>query len=213
MSSQSDRNAKCVSLGTLEQNRMWSTAFRKMQNQGHERCGTSSRLAGGFGAYSQNDLRRAAHAASLSRDGGTGLTPRLMDLFSHRYDAILAAGLAYHNAQPPLTRPTAKEGLRKRGRKPRRTGHNIIARLMERKEDVLRFLVDPTVPFTNNQAERDIRMMKLRQKISGGFRSDQGAENFATIRSFISTTKKQGWKIIEALTANPQALIGRLRLA
>ena len=84
---------------------------------------------------------------------------------------------------------------------------------MERKEDVLRFLVDPTVPFTNNQAERDIRMMKLRQKISGGFRSDQGAENFATIRSFISTAKKQGWKIIEALTSNPQALIGRLRLA
>ena len=161
----------------------------------------------------QTLLRRAAHAASLSRDGDAGLIPRLIDLFSRRYDAILAAGLAYHNAQPPLTRPTAKEGPQKRGRKPRRTGHNLIARLMERKEDVLRFLVDPTVPFTNNQAERDIRMMKLRQKISGGFRSDQGAENFATIRSFISTAKKQGWKIIEALTANPQALIGRLRLA
>ena len=160
----------------------------------------------------QTLLRRAAHAASLSRDGDAGLTPRMIELFSRRYDAILAAGLAYHNAQPPLTRPTAKEGPRKRGRKPRRTGHNLIVRLMERKEDVLRFLVDPTVPFTNNQAERDIRMMKLRQKISGGFRSDQGAENFATIRSFISTAKKQGWKIIEALTANPQALIGRLRL-
>ena len=84
---------------------------------------------------------------------------------------------------------------------------------MERKEDVLRFLVDPTVPFTNNQAERDIRMMKLRQKISGGFRSDQGAKIFATIRSFISTAKKQGWKIIEALTSNPTVFIGRLRLA
>ena len=161
----------------------------------------------------QTLLRRAAHAASLSRDGCTGLTPRMIELFSRRYDAILAAGLAYHNAQPPLTRPTAKEGPRKRGRKPRRIGHNLIARLIERKEDVLRFLADPTVPFTNNQAERDIRMMKLRQKISGGFRSDQGAENFATIRSFISTAKKQGWKIIEALTTNPEALIGRLRLA
>ena len=84
---------------------------------------------------------------------------------------------------------------------------------MERKEDVLRFLVDPTVPFTNNQAERDIRMMKLRQKISGSFRSDQGEKIFATIRSFISTAKKQGWKIIEALTSNPTVLIGRLRLA
>lgn len=84
---------------------------------------------------------------------------------------------------------------------------------MERKEDVLRFLVDPTVPFTNNQAERDIRMMKLRQKISGSFRSDQGEKIFATIRSFISTAKKQGWKIIEALTSNPTVFIGRLRLA
>ncbi len=56
-------------------------------------------------------------------------------------------------------------------------------------------------------------MMKLRQKISGGFRSDQGAKIFATIRSFISTAKKQGWKIIEALTSNPTVLIGRLRLA
>ena len=63
---------------------------------------------------------------------------------------------------------------------------------MESKEDVLRFLVNPTVPITNNRAERDIRMIKLRQKISGGFRSDQGAENFATIRSFILSAKKQG---------------------
>ncbi len=77
----------------------------------------------------------------------------------------------------------------------------------------MRFLVDPTVPFTNNPAERDIRMMKPRQKISGSFHSDQGAEIFATIRSFISTAQKQGWKTIEALTSNPTALIGILRLA
>jgi transposase len=161
----------------------------------------------------QTLLRRAAHAASLSRDGDAGLKPQLIELFSRRYNAILATGLAYHNAQPPLTRPTAKQGPQKRGRKPRWTGHNLVARLMERKEDVLRFVVDPTVPFANNQAERDNRMMKLRQKISGGFRSDQGAEIFVTILSFISTAKKQGWKIIEALTSNPTVLVGRLRLA
>jgi len=73
----------------------------------------SSRLAGGFGAYSQNDLRRAAHAASLSPGGDSGLNPRMIELFSRRYDAILATGLVYHNAQPPLTRPTAKEGPQK----------------------------------------------------------------------------------------------------
>jgi hypothetical protein len=125
----------------------------------------------------------------------------------------VVAGLTYHNAQPPLSRSTAKEGFRKRGRRPRRTGHNLIARLVDREEEVLCFLADPTVPFTNNQVERDIHMMKLRKKILGGFRSNQGAEYFATIRSFISTAKKQGWEIIEALTANPQALFGKIRLA
>ena len=64
---------------------------------------------------------------------------------------------------------------RPRGRPPRRVGHNLLLRLSTRKADVLRFLTDPSVPFTNNLAERDGRMMKLRQKISGGFRSEQGA--------------------------------------
>ena len=82
----------------------------------------------------------------------------------------------------------------------RRTGHNLLLRLAARKEDTLRFLRDPTVPFTNNQAERDGRMMKLRQKISGGFRSLQGAMDFALVRSFVSTARKQGWNIIDALT-------------
>jgi transposase len=55
-------------------------------------------------------------------------------------------------------------------------------------------------------------MMKLRQKISGGFRSQEGASDFAAIRSFLSTAKKQGWKIIEALTADPETLAKSLRL-
>ena len=158
-------------------------------------------------------LRRAAHAASLSRERNTILKPRLIELFQRRYNTIVAGGLAFHNAQPALVRAATKEGRKKRGRKPRRTGHNLIARLVERKQDVLRFLLDPSVPFTNNQAERDVRMMKLRQKISGGFRSNEGASDFATIRSFISTARKQGWKMIDALTSNPAALIGALRLS
>ena len=75
-------------------------------------------------------------------------------------------------------------------------------RLATRKQDTLRFLHDPTVPFTNNQAERDGRMMKLRQKISGGFRSAEGAMDFALIRSLFSTAKKQGWNVIDALTCD-----------
>ena len=77
----------------------------------------------------------------------------------------------------------------------------------------MRFLRDPTVPFTNNQAERDGRMMKLRQKISGGFRSLQGAMDFALIRSFVSTARKQGWNIIDALSRDPSNLAKSLRLA
>jgi len=69
------------------------------------------------------------------------------------------------------------------------------------------------VPFTNNLVERDGRMMKLRQKISGGFRSEAGAKDFAVIRSLFSTARKQGWGLLQTLTSDPKHLIARLRLA
>jgi len=78
---------------------------------------------------------------------------------------------------------------------------------------VLRFLADPDVPFTNNQAEQDGRMMKVKQKISGGFRSDDGANNFVINRSVISTAKKQGWNVLNTLTQDPRALIQTLKCA
>ena len=77
---------------------------------------------------------------------------------------------------------------------------------------MLRFLTDPAVPFTNNEAERDGRMMKLRQKISGGFRSEDSARDFAIIRSLIATAK-QGWNIIHALPQTPDTLLAQLRTA
>lgn len=106
------------------------------------------------------------------------------------YDRIIKHGLAFHEAQTPLP----SKG--KRGQQPRRTGHNLLLRLFHYKQDVLRFLHDPAVPFTNNDAERDLRMMKCKQKISGGFRSTQGAEQFARIRGFISTVRKQGLNVL-----------------
>ena len=75
----------------------------------------------------------------------------------------------------------------------------------------LRFLTDPRVPFTNNLAEQAARMMKLRQKISGGFRSEQSARDFAVIRSVIATAKKQEWNVIHTLTQPPALLIAQLR--
>ena len=107
-------------------------------------------------------------------------------------------------------RRSAASGPKRRGRIRRRTGHNLLLRLRDHKEDTLRFLHDPTVPFTNNQAERDLRMMKVRQKISGGFRSDTGAQTFATLRTVLSTARKQGWNILATLTTPPATLTQNL---
>jgi transposase len=161
----------------------------------------------------QRLLRRACHATNRARERDVPLRPRLIECFERRYDAILAEGLAFHETQMPLARAVINGAGKRRGRAPRRTGHNLLLRLAKRKEDTLRFLRDPTVPFTNNQAERDGRMMKLRQKISGGFRSLQGAMDFALIRSFVSTARKQGWNIIDALSRDPSTLAKSLRLS
>src|SRR6195952_1684325 len=154
-------------------------------------------------------LRRACHATNLARARGKDLPPALLALIERGYDAILAQGFAFHDAQPGLLRASAE----RRGCKARRVGHNLLRRLSTRRSDVLRFLSHLTVPFTNNQAERDVRMMKLRQKISGGFRSDQGAADFGTIRSVLSTARKQGWDILQILRESPNAMIGRLLTA
>jgi transposase len=155
----------------------------------------------------QRLLRRACHAANLARERRRPLKPRLIGLIERRFEAIVSEAIAFHEAQPPLDpRPGSRK---RRGRPKRRAGHNLALRLKTHKEDTLRFLIDPAVPFTNNQAEQDGRMMKVKQKISGGFRSQQGAEDFAVIRSFISTAKKQGWNVIQALTQDPEILIAR----
>jgi transposase len=88
----------------------------------------------------------------------------------------------------------------------------LLRRLQDRKADALRCLSDPAVPFTNNLAERDGRMMKLRQKISGGFRSTEGAEAFAVMRSLISTARKQGWDVIRTLNHDPDAVLRMLQI-
>jgi transposase len=157
----------------------------------------------------QRLLRRACHATNLARDQGVTLSSEFIALIERRYDTILSEGFAFHEAQPALISTARK----RRGRVPRRTGHNLLLRLRVRKVDVLRFLSDPTVPFTNNLAERDGRMMKLRQKISGGFRSGDGAEDFAVIRSLLSTARKQGWDILQALASRPDRLIAELQIA
>ena len=115
-----------------------------------------------------------------------------------RYDALVAEGQA---KSPPPER-TGKPGRPALG-KPA----SFLARLQTHKEDVLRFATDFTVPFDNNQAERDIRMVKLQMKISGGWRTMEGAEAFMNARSYLSTARKQRQGAMNALqslyTANP----------
>jgi transposase len=116
-----------------------------------------------------------------------------IDRFKHLYQRIIAQGLAFHDQQPAFAAQP------KRGKKKRRTGHNLLIRLRDFQDDVLRFLADNTVPFTNNQAEQDIRMTKVKLKISGGFRTQQGADDFCTIRGFISSKRKQNLSPYHAL--------------
>ena len=109
------------------------------------------------------------------------------------YKQIIQEGLTYHAGLQAL--PKAKRGKNKQ-----RPGKNLLDRLLARQESVLRFMHDFRVSFTNNQAEQDIRMMKVKQKISGCFRTLLGGKHFCRIRSYTSTARKQGWNILEALT-------------
>ena len=112
--------------------------------------------------------------------------------YSELYIDILNKGFMDEVPKPP-------EATGKRGRKKKHSAHNLWARLIDFKKEVLAFMGDFTIPFTNNQGEQDIRMNKVKQKISGCFRSDEGAKYFCRIRGFVSTAGKQGLNIFDAL--------------
>ena len=113
--------------------------------------------------------------------------------FEEKYREILKTGM---EVNPPPVDPPQKK---KRGRKKKSKPLNLLERLQEHEKATLAFMYDFSVPFDNNQAERDGRMMKVQQKISGTFRSFDGALAFCAIRGYISTVKKQGLNVISAL--------------
>ncbi|HTE68549.1 MAG TPA: IS66 family transposase, partial [Actinomycetes bacterium] len=119
------------------------------------------------------------------------LDPARMAAYWARYEAIIAEGWRA-NPQPA----TSGAGT---GRQPRSKAANLLGRLDDYRDQVLRFATDFRVPFDNNQSERDIRMAKLQQKISGGWRTLPGAERFCRLRSYLSTARKHQVGVLGAL--------------
>jgi len=128
--------------------------------------------------------------SSVKQAQGQPLPPDLCSAYERIYHLILERGLR-HNPPPP---PSAK-----RGRTPQPPPRKLLLRLQAHAAHVLAFLHHPGVPFGNNLAERDLRMMKVQQKISGTFRTALGAETFCQIRSYLSTAQKQGHSRFQAI--------------
>jgi transposase len=142
------------------------------------------------GAMRELLLEIKAAATQARAAGAAQLEPVQLQAFRARYDALLREGLVAHPPNPP----TGRAGRRKQS-----PAYNLVLRLQKRADQVLAFMYDLGIPFDNNLAERDLRMIKTQQKISGGFRSRSGAEVFCRIRSYISTVRKQRLPLMEAL--------------
>lgn len=131
---------------------------------------------------------------AVQAQGKTALEPEQKTIFEQRYAALIDEGL---QANPP---PLPNENIPKpRGRPKQSPPKNLLDRLDTQRTAVLAFMHDFRVLFDNNQAERDLRMMKLKQKISEGFRSLEGGRMFCRIRGYISTLKKQGYNVLDSL--------------
>lgn len=140
-------------------------------------------------------MKRAVDRAAAR--GANALSLRQRRRYHLLYDRIITAGRLYHTRLGP---PGIK-AVGTRGRKKQWPGKNLLDRLRQRKAETLAFLQDFAVPFTNNLAERDLRMAKVKEKISGCFRSVDAARDFFRIRGYISTARKQGWDILSAVVA------------
>ena len=121
------------------------------------------------------------------------LAPKQAKQWQERYRVILKQA----EQECPAPKDNRPKGTR--GRLKRSKSRNLLERLTRYEDDVLRFMTEPIVPFANNQGENDIRMTKVQQKISGCFRSMEGAKMFCRIRGYLSTCRKNGLSATKAL--------------
>lgn len=143
-------------------------------------------------------LREMKQVVGITRSQGrTALEAEEIKAFEERYDGLVRAG---ERMNPPPSDPL-EAPPKKRTRKKQTKARNLLDRLRRYRAETLAFLHDFSVPFDNNLAERDLRMMKVQQKISGGFRAKAGADAFCRIRSYLASARKQGHNILTALLA------------
>lgn len=145
-------------------------------------------------------------AGRRARELNRALRPSLAERIGWRYAQAVAEALAYREAKVPLPLPRPK----RRGCQKRLPGPDLALRLQNCRESALRFPHEPADPFTHNQAEQDVPMRRVRQKISGGFNSEPGAQDFATLHSVLSRGRKQGRRFLEALLQGPEVLFAPL---
>lgn len=130
---------------------------------------------------------------NATNNAGGYLEPPDAEVFRKRYRELI------QKAELECPHPNEKREKGKRGRVPRSKSRNLLERLRDYEDDVLRFMTRSDVQFSNNQAENDLRMTKVQQKISGCFRSWDGAQIFCRVRSYLSTSRKHGVSAAEAL--------------
>ncbi|OGT20176.1 MAG: hypothetical protein A2342_09830 [Gallionellales bacterium RIFOXYB12_FULL_54_9] len=133
-------------------------------------------------------LLEVCHEVNIA---GAPLQPERITQILLRYEEILVEG----ESGNPLVSATGRRGRAKQSK-----ATNLLLRLRLYADDVWRFMTDQDVPFTNNIAEQAVRMPKVKQKISGGFRTQNGAEAFCVIRSYLASLHKQGESLFHALT-------------
>lgn len=137
-------------------------------------------------------LRTIKQEVDAASPSATTLPVARLTYYNAEYDKLIANGLSLNS---DAEQPTASQ----RGRPKQSPPKNLLDRLHTHKAGVLAFMSDFRIPFDNNQAERDVRMIKVKQKVSGAFRTKTGADTFAAVRAYISTARKQGINAIDAL--------------